>query len=78
MGATLNGFWASEREENFEDAEDIQYSEYPFSTGLANIKDDNAPEKREDMADAGWVQLFSTILITINYICLYFKSSWYH
>lgn len=49
MGATLNGSWASGREEGIEEAEDIQYSEYPFATGLADIKKASEPEKAEEM-----------------------------
>ena len=36
MGATLNASWGDRRDDD--EDEDIQYSEYPLSTGLADIK----------------------------------------
>lgn len=37
MGATLSGSWASGRDEEIEETENIKFSEYPFSTGLDGI-----------------------------------------
>lgn len=38
----MHGSWTGSREEDID--EDIQYSEYPFSIGLASIKQDEKSE----------------------------------
>ncbi|KAK7688652.1 hypothetical protein QCA50_008190 [Cerrena zonata] len=42
MGATLSDSWAEGREESDQGLEEIQYSEYPFSTGLSDIKENSS------------------------------------
>lgn len=44
MGATLSASGGSNGEEDEEETETIQYSEYPFSTGLAHVKETNELE----------------------------------
>ena len=44
MGATLNASWGDRRDDDEDD--DIQYSEYPLSTGLADIKRSDNNEGR--------------------------------
>ncbi|KAK7683429.1 hypothetical protein QCA50_013260 [Cerrena zonata] len=51
MGATLSASFGSSRGEEKE-TEEIQYSAYPFSTGLADIKEINTSENMEEILDA--------------------------
>ena len=44
MGDTLNASWGDRRDDDEDD--DIQYSEYPLSTGLADIKRSVSGEER--------------------------------
>lgn len=53
MGATLSGTWASGIEEDTEEIGSIQYSKYPFSTGLAHIGRTNELENIEGIPEAG-------------------------
>lgn len=59
LGATVNTPWSSEERDQSEDSveEDIQYSEYPFSTGLASIKDNVITADASELPEAGWVPL---------------------
>ncbi|KAK7690786.1 hypothetical protein QCA50_005886 [Cerrena zonata] len=50
MGASLS---ASSREEHEEEMEDIQYSDYPFSTGLAKSKEIDVSESVGETPEAG-------------------------
>ncbi|KAK7683435.1 hypothetical protein QCA50_013266 [Cerrena zonata] len=53
MGATLATSLGSNREDQEEETEKIQYSDYPFSTGLADIKEINPVENVEETPEAG-------------------------
>lgn len=50
MGATLSRSWAASGggELDIEDTDKVQFSEYPFSTGLADITNANESENREE------------------------------
>lgn len=49
MGATLTPSWIGSREGDITTQDEIQYSEYPFHTGIAEI---NRVEGREEMKEA--------------------------
>ncbi|KAK7688747.1 hypothetical protein QCA50_008286 [Cerrena zonata] len=53
MGASLNGSWGSNREEDEENTEGVQYSEYPFAAGLADSKEVSGDENVEEVPQAG-------------------------
>lgn len=53
MGAPLGASLDSNREDNEEQIEEIHYSNYPFSTGLADIKEANSSENVEEIPEAG-------------------------
>lgn len=53
MGASLSGSWGSNREEDEEETEGIQYSDYPFAAGLVDIKEVSGDESVEEVPKAG-------------------------
>ncbi|KAK7688703.1 hypothetical protein QCA50_008241 [Cerrena zonata] len=54
MGASLSGSWGSNRDdEEQKDTEGVQYSDYPFAAGLANIKEVSGDENVEEVPEAG-------------------------
>lgn len=68
MGSTLTTSWVSGRDEGIADTEDIQYSKYPFHTGLANINKSNGSEDigSGEIPEAGSVLYFWIIMIATN------------
>ncbi|KAK7688733.1 hypothetical protein QCA50_008272 [Cerrena zonata] len=53
MGASLSGSWGSDREEDEEEPEGVQYSDYPFGAGLADIEEASRDENLEEVPQAG-------------------------
>jgi hypothetical protein len=53
MGASLSGSWGSDREEDEEEPEGVQYSDYPFAAGLVDIKETSGSENVEEVPEAG-------------------------
>ncbi|KAK7688760.1 hypothetical protein QCA50_008299 [Cerrena zonata] len=53
MGSSLSGSWGSNIEEDEEDTEGVQYSDYPFAAGLANIEEASRDENLEGVPQAG-------------------------
>ncbi|KAK7688687.1 hypothetical protein QCA50_008225 [Cerrena zonata] len=53
MGATLSSPWADEEGDGDEIEGNIQYSEYPFSAGLATIKDNVITADASELPEAG-------------------------
>ncbi|KAK7688753.1 hypothetical protein QCA50_008292 [Cerrena zonata] len=53
MGASLSGSWESNRDDDEEDTEGVQYSDYPFAAGLADIEEASRDENLEEVPQAG-------------------------
>ncbi|KAK7688739.1 hypothetical protein QCA50_008278 [Cerrena zonata] len=78
MGASLSGSWSSNREEDEEEPEEVQYSDYPFAAGLADIKETGGDENMEEIPEAGCISLSLLTSITTDNLLFYFKPIWHH